>query len=102
MRGRFAVGRSLVDQARQSYEELGQKLGLAANALWAAGEIALLSQEFGEAERFFHESCQILDEIGERVHLPTIASELGLPGGVEADGPADCTVVITKLPSTSW
>ena len=76
MRGRFAAGRRLVDQARQSYEELGQKLGLAANALWMAGEIALLESDFGAAERLFHDSCVMLEEMGERAHLSTYASEL--------------------------
>jgi tetratricopeptide (TPR) repeat protein len=76
MRRRPGVGRKLVDQARNVFEELGLKQQLATGALWMGGQIALLGRDYRTAYQFLRESCDVLTAIGENAYLATFASDV--------------------------
>jgi DNA-binding SARP family transcriptional activator len=76
MRGRPGVGLRLVEQGRTVFEELGLRQALAGAALWMEGQIAMLGGAHRVAAQRLRASCDLLAELGNRMHLATFAGEL--------------------------
>jgi tetratricopeptide (TPR) repeat protein len=76
MHGLFDQGRSLVEQARNRYEELGQTLGAAATCGLVLGEIEMLAGYPDAAEQALRESCDTCERLHETFLLAARAAQL--------------------------
>jgi class 3 adenylate cyclase/tetratricopeptide (TPR) repeat protein len=75
-RGQLAEARTLLSEAQARAEELGQRLMDVHKAEW----MWYIEREAGEpaaAERALRTSCELLEQMGERGWLSTLAGELG-------------------------
>jgi class 3 adenylate cyclase/tetratricopeptide (TPR) repeat protein len=75
MRGHFDEGRRLVTQGRVLYEELGQTFSIAGHALLSSS-VAMLAGEPAAAERELRPSCELLEAMGEKGILSSLAAFL--------------------------
>jgi tetratricopeptide (TPR) repeat protein len=75
-RGRFDVGRPLLDEASAITEEHGLALLRIVSAERGKGRIALLAGDGAAAERILRAACQAADAMGERGYLSSLAPEL--------------------------
>jgi class 3 adenylate cyclase len=76
MSGKFEAARSLVSDARRTYDDLGLRVSAATHLLAIVGDIELLAQEPVAAEMALREVCAELERIGDVNHLSTRASDL--------------------------
>jgi ATP/maltotriose-dependent transcriptional regulator MalT len=75
MQGDFDRARDLYRRSRANLEELGWR-HLAAMTALVSGAVEMLAPDFGAAERELRHSYEVLDEIGERNYISTIAGDL--------------------------
>ncbi|HEY8626710.1 MAG TPA: AAA family ATPase, partial [Gaiellaceae bacterium] len=73
---RFDQGRALAEEARNTYEQLGQNARIATSYAPLAAEIEQLAGDAVTAEALLRETCDVLTQMGDWGHLSTRASEL--------------------------
>lgn len=76
MRGEIDRGRELARQARALLEEIGGEVAAASTSLDSAG-IEVLAGNFAAAEADLRRDYELLERMGEKYVLPTIAALLG-------------------------
>ena len=76
MRGRIAESRRIFEEARRTYEELGQRDNAIVITAWAQSQIELLAGELGAATEVLTESCARFEEMDARARLATAAADL--------------------------
>jgi DNA-binding SARP family transcriptional activator/tetratricopeptide (TPR) repeat protein len=76
MRGRGALARELLAQARETFEELGQHAVLASTWGAVAGYVETVAGDLRGAEVVLRDSCEQLERMGDRSSLATRAAEL--------------------------
>ncbi len=74
MRGQFGEATASLDRAEAIFQDLGQQIELGANQM--AGAVELLAGNARAAERRLRAGYEILDRIGERSYLPSVAAML--------------------------
>jgi len=75
MRGNFDEGRRLVSQGRALLEELGQTFAIAGHTLFSSS-VAMLADDPAAAERELRPSCELLEAMGEKGILSSLAAFL--------------------------
>jgi ATP/maltotriose-dependent transcriptional regulator MalT len=75
MRGNFDEAWRLVTRGRVLFEELGQTFAIAGHAL-VSGCVAMLADDPAAAERELRPSCELLDAMGEKGILSSLAAFL--------------------------
>ena len=76
MRGNFAEARTLVGEARATYEDLGMRLTAQAAISLAYGAVGLLAADYREAGIHLRTGLDALEGMGERGYLSTVAAFL--------------------------
>ncbi len=76
MRGNVDVARRIFDEARGTYEELGQRQNATVATAWAKSQIELLAGELDAAAEVLTASCARFEDIGAREPLATAAADL--------------------------
>jgi tetratricopeptide (TPR) repeat protein len=74
--GDFEVARTAIDEWRSRFRELGQtsQYAHAAACVW---DVCWLAEDWVHAERALREGFDLLEEMGERTYLSTMAANLG-------------------------
>jgi DNA-binding SARP family transcriptional activator len=87
MRGEFAQAAALAKRADDIYAELGWGSQPLTNTATVAADMAMLREDYEEAERVLRASCRLLEEMDDRAHLATQAGQLArvLAAAGEAD-----------------
>jgi tetratricopeptide (TPR) repeat protein len=78
MRGRFAEGRSLIEQELSTARQLGLVLDIGAGFLRSAGSVSFMAGDIAEAERKLREGVVTLEQIGDTAHRVSVAADLAL------------------------
>ncbi len=78
VRGRFDRAREYAEHAMDTSRELGLQVDLAGGSLRDAAAVALLEGDLDTAERYLREAVGILQKIGDRGHLDSLAPDLAL------------------------
>jgi len=76
MRDRIDEARAIFEQARGTYEELGQLVRATEITAWAKAQIELFAGDLATAEVVLAESCARFEEMGIRAPLATAAADL--------------------------
>jgi class 3 adenylate cyclase/tetratricopeptide (TPR) repeat protein len=76
MEGRFDEARSLLAEMRARYEELGQSVRTILQR-WYSAYVETRAGDQDAAERELRESCELLEQMGDRGWLSTFAANLG-------------------------
>src|SRR5262249_11440107 len=76
MRDRIDEARDLFEQARGTYEELGQRVRATEITAWARAQIELFAGDLAAAEEVLAESCARFEEMGAGAPLATAAADL--------------------------
>jgi predicted ATPase len=76
MEGRFDDARNLLVEMRARYEELGQSVRTILQR-WYSAYVETRAGDHDAAERVLRESCELLEQMGDRGWLSTYAANLG-------------------------
>ncbi len=77
MLGNFGRARELLTRSDELYSQLGWVSEAATTLAPVAADVAILSEDYEAAAEALTSSCELLEELGDHVHIATQAADLG-------------------------